>query len=1689
MSTLYFKVEAEYDKVIKLRQEIENLKSTMKTVNPKSDEFSKLNERLSQSTREFQDLTRNAAQACATMQGDLKRKVYEASQSVNDLTQKIIAQKTVIKDVQFDVKRLGEAYRDAKKNKGEFAASGALNEYKAAQKALDNERAALFALTQQQAEARLSVKRLRDDYALYKQDASNAVDATVSIKDQLTKAFAAIGGAAALKKLVTDIINVRGQFEQADTAIQTMLGSKEKADALMKEVRQYATISPLTFGDITSATQMMIGFNIEAEKVPQYIKAIGDVSMGNSQQFNSLTLAFSQMSAAGKLMGQDLNQMINAGFNPLSIMAEKSGKSIAQLKEEMSKGQITAKMVQDAFIAATSAGGKFYNMSENAAKTIPGQISMLEDSLDKMFNDIGTASEGLIVNSIKGVTSLIENYQRVGQVLVGLATAYGIYKTAVILATAAEEGHTIKMVLLRGVVIATEKAQALLNATMLSNPYVAVAAVLAALVGTLVATSSTISDVDAVQNTLNDTLKDAEEKQQKYNEETKNAIDIARNDASATDDRRKAMKLLIQRYPSIIKKYIDEEGHLKNILQLKREIAAIDGNGQVQAHQRKADQYTQTSQALHRIGQAQLSGGKISKADKALEQQAIKQYAQAKGIPEWRVKMFTSTKEIIKFYDDLAAGERKIASRTQNTNRANTWGDTFSQLTNGRLQGVINSLKKAKETKKNVTLAFNAVKGVVLTQQDIDVLLTKAEGIQTARKGKKEDKKNLDDRKKKLQAQLDALTYEEAAGKKGKELLKKINAINEKEKVYSATNDTKEEKKKAQEAKKAATKAKKEQREEEQATKAEVRLTAEQLEQRKKQKRNAEDVEFDTREAIIKAKEDSREKTLAQYKLDYDKEKNQIERNYEDLKDAKIKAAKALFEANPDNKGKNFYESDEYMNAGEYTDDEKKRFAAQNLSNEAQYARHLQSLAEQDRAAMNSYLEKYGTFQQQKLAIAEEYDEKIRKAQTTGEKMMLERQKKDAIAAVDARSLSMNIDWSKAFSGIGNVLQSVAKETLQKVTEYMKTDEFRSLSAESKKAYSDLAGKLRQEGGGTSTSPFNFKIWGQIADQVKAYQESVRVLDAKTQAHTKAVDAYAKAQKKVKEAQDALAKATNDNAKQQATAALAVAQFNAGLLGKKVKSTGAEQTSAQNDKDQAEQNLTNSTEAATNGLQNFASYLQEMNNGSLYGFANGITKLITSLSKGSEGVGKSLGELGGKIGGIIGAILQILDALGDNPAGFIHDLLDRVDKAISGIIRDLPSIVVDIVKGVVNIIGGIIEGIGSWFGSDDWMFGSNAKEVKELTDKLTKSNDALNKSINNLKESIDNSAGSKAVSDYQKAYDEQEQVIKQTMEILQAQMGYHDKHHSNAYNWNLNRSDYSSINKILSDYAQRHPNEKFTTTKVSSLGDIYKLTPEQMNAIATQNVKLWQKMLDAGKYDKSEYWENYIELAGTLEELTEKINENLTQVSFSSMHDSFVSEIMNMDQDWTDFTEDFTEKMAKAYTNAAVGDLMDEDLKKFQQEWAEAMKSGNLDKNEIDKLKEQWDALVQQGLDIRANMQAVTGYTGDTTQSATAKGLSSISYDQASNIEGIVRAIQIGVDQGNAKKDQQSVNVSIVTATLSQMKALSVDGNTLVDEIRTIQVNAYMELQGIHDDTTGMKRTLSEMGENVTEIRKRIENI
>ena len=802
MSKLYFKIGSDWEEVVRLRNEIAKLKQELMSMDGTQSPaaFKALNAQLAASNQRLDELVTNAAKAGAEMETGFKRKIFDASQAVNGFTEKILAQKAVVKDIEADVKRLGDAYRIALK-RNPLSANSKLEEYNAARKALDEEKAALFGLTQQQAEARLSVKKLRDEYALYKDDAKEVVETNNGIAISWKKALAVIGGTGVLKALGAEMIRVRGEFQAADTAIETLLGNKEKANALMSQVREFAKISPLEFSDVTAATQMMLGFNIEAEKVPRYLQAISDISMGESSKFNSLTLAFSQMSAAGKLMGQDLNQMINAGFNPLQIISEKTGKSIATLKDEMSKGAVSAEMVQQAFIDATSAGGKFYNMSENASKTINGQLSMMQDALDSVFNELGTKSESVIMDGIQMTTSLIQNYETVGRILAGLVVTYGTYRTAVMLVTAAESKHTLVEIGLTNARLLARKAQLALNAAMLTNPYVLLATAVVGLGATMWALSDSTTSAERALDSYNKKIEKLNTDEEDRKRTLEGLVSTINSEVEAETTKLKALKDIEKLYPVLFKKYVDEKGHIHDL------------TGFWKAYNEEVSKSrTQSKQAIVESLEQQIKSAEWAYNLAKKENNRSEMKVQAQRIEDLKNELANARKDVLS----------EINAQLEVENRQETKETTYQEdLANAKAEwekakkGYETLIKDQTATSKQVKEAKDKMEASEKTYKELGGVtgseLTRQENL--AKKQKKEQKKTAEEllslRRQNQQDEINLMR--EGTEKKLKQIdldyQKQIDAIRKQEEEWSKAGNGKLTDKQAQKISEAYTNA------------------------------------------------------------------------------------------------------------------------------------------------------------------------------------------------------------------------------------------------------------------------------------------------------------------------------------------------------------------------------------------------------------------------------------------------------------------------------------------------------------------------------------------------------------------------------------------------------------------------------------------------------------------------------------------------------------------------------------------------------------------------------------------------------------------------------------------------------------------------------------------------------------------
>ena len=445
------------------------------------------------------------------------------------------------------------------------------------------------------------------------------------LDESLKRVGMTIGGVLTAQKamvFVKTMIDVRQEVENLIISFETLLGSKDKATQFFSELSEYAVNTPLMLNDLAGGAQTMLAFNIEAEKVIPTLKQIGDISMGDRDRFNSLVLAFSQMSATGKLMGQDLLQMINAGFNPLATISEKTGKSIGQLKDEMSAGAISSEMVAQAFADATAEGGKFHGMLDKQSKGLKGQISNLEGAIDNMFNAMGEKSEGILTGSVEVASELVKNYEAVGKALMSLVAVYGSYKTALIATLAVQKAasfvENIRLVAMfrKELGLATAAQQAF-NITANANPYVLLATVILSAAAALAIYSKNCSAAADEAQRAADREKEQTDAINDKKEAIEKCISTITDENLAELDRLEALEKLKKLMPSVFEKYKTEKELIDKLTEARREYNEelreernLKGEGNLKAdQQRVADlkKYLELRKQYYKTGRLNMS--------------------------------------------------------------------------------------------------------------------------------------------------------------------------------------------------------------------------------------------------------------------------------------------------------------------------------------------------------------------------------------------------------------------------------------------------------------------------------------------------------------------------------------------------------------------------------------------------------------------------------------------------------------------------------------------------------------------------------------------------------------------------------------------------------------------------------------------------------------------------------------------------------------------------------------------------------------------------------------------------------------------------------------------------------------------------------------------------------------------------
>ena len=834
------------------------------------------------------------------------------------------------------------------------------------------------------------------------------------------------------------------------------------------------------------------------------------------------------------------------------------------------------------------------------------------------------------------------------------------------------------------------------------------------------------------------------------------------------------------------------------------------------------------------------------------------------------------------------------------------------------------------------------------------------------------------------------------------------------------------------------------------------------------------------------------EKEIAQINMSSDKEKKAIEDSIDKLVEAKKKKDQIVWvnsgkgrKANMWKQGKSDAEYRKEVLGTQMVDDKGNHLGktiGQNSEDqialiEKQRQLKLKEIQQAEIKDMLDFMKQYGSLEQQRYAILKEYADKIDLAREKGDTFgaaNAEIEMNDQLKKLNFSDFKDSINWDIVFQDMNRLSIPYLEDLRKKMKELLGSG---TLEIDDMKTVSDQIYKI------DDAISEQKDRWGLVNDAVREHRrlidEAKDAQDRLAQARKGEFDAKADNMSQRRKIQGVFAESgvnidtsnitsVNKDKLMGSTKNLSVSQteklrklfddlaVSEVKVGKATKEVGKAQEEAKVKQDAAKKSLHDTIEEWAEGLRKIQEKLKD------------LPGLVDALGLGNTGFGK--------------AVNNGMDALNSGTQAFS-----------------------DFASG--NYIGAAMNGIKT-IGSLGKMFGiggGNGAEVAKKTEELTESNDRLMYSIDKLKESIDKSSGYTAVSNYNAAYDAQKQVNTQTMDILKTQMGYHGAHHSNAYYWNLSAQDYAAINKTLAEQSKiRGGYTNSSINKVNSLEDIYKLTPEQMADIRTHNADVWKNMTDQGKYDKTEYWEQYTELAGKLEELTEQINENLTQTTFDSMKSDFINNLMDMSKSAKDFSNDFTTMLNQSMLNFALGDLMNKKLKPLYESWANKMKENGgrkLTPTELNNLKEEYDKIVQEGLAIRDNIADITGYKQSYEQSASSGSFESMSQDTGEELNGRFTAVEAATEGTyeetkliNTKLDAIAARDGGTEGSLLTISVNTIMGNVeniwlAVDEGRTILAQSLMYLQSIDERQERWHKPMLQAFNDIHELKDKMSRL
>lgn len=1371
----------------------------------------------------------------------------------------------------------------------------------------------------------------------------------------------------AAQSFVSDIVRVRSEFQSLNVSFTTMLGNKERADALMGQLVKTAAITPFSMQEIANGAKQLLAYQVSAEEVNDSLVRLGNIASGIGVPLSRLILVYGQVRAKGKLMGDDLRQFTEAGIPMVAELAKQFGVSESAISGMVSAGKIGFKDVQSVINNLTNSGGMFYNLMAEKSKTLEGQISNLGDSWDQMLNQLGQSSEGVISDAIGGVAVLVDNYEAVGEAIAVLIAAYGTYKAALLANLVVEEVTQAMLLQRRLATVELTATQAFaaaattswtaamraLNASMLANPYVLVAAGITAIGYGVYKLATYQDEAEKAQTRLNDSFKEFQNSAGSEISKLSRLVGELEGTKRGTEQYKAAKDKIISQYGQYdanLSKEIDKVGNLETVY--KNLVSAINKSF-------GARQYSKFLDDQQKALEDTMSDNLDEIYDKLLgkfgDKVGSKYYTQIRSA-------LLEGKDIPKELDGIIKQLYGI------------WGQNLFVY--------VKNIKDAQKATESANKAAKVKFGVDADPKQTETVVKQTTAIKSFSEQLAEAKKRVTDIKDAIKNLRSGKSVSQNIAKDLQDKTKELKEAEEAVNVLTGKDDKKDKK-----AESDALKIKKDT--------ADYKMLLSQ--QSKERKRANEDLENQLAQSRIDAMNVGSGKEIAQMQLNHLKEMQTLDRQQQDLLQKHKDDAKAAFDANPANKKKTFNASSIVLSAEENKTFDNMRVAL----------RAKQSL--DDDKFYKDLNDKYQDYTAQRVALETRFNADIAALQEERSKTTDENQRQ-----------SIDRSIAEATKQKGQALANLDYEQLKKTPEYVRA--FENLKQTSTETLNSLLAKLEEAkvAAAQTMDPAALREYTTTIQDVMTELEQRNPFAALAQKKTE----LAEAEKELAVARKLLDESQSGD-------------DNGGTFddeGKFISTTqAADKYRIALDKVTQKKAQVVSSQKATDDI---------------------FQKLASSISN----VGQSIGGLSGDIIGMMGSMVSTVSATVTG--------LDTIDKTLSTTMKTIEKS--SIILAAISAAYQIGSKIASLFTGQDK---KQYESMKQNYESLIGVWDTL---IDKKLEYLNASTGQEAKKAEQEALDMLNKQVEATRQMALERLKVKNGGHSMEYRMWL--GSYSFNGKTWDDVATQIT--AATGKAVNSMRDFTNLSSDELKWIRENYVGLWSSMDD----DFRKYLEQIIDYGDKVGDVTKQTKESLTQMTFDDVRNNFLDALSDMDASSEDLANNVEKYLQKAILNSMMSEKYQKKLKEWYDSFAQANENG-IDSSEYDKLKDEYNNIVNDAIAERDKLKDVFGWKGENSDSSTT-GVSgqlkdAMTEGTASQLVGLWNITAMDI---RATKDllYSILGGDSLKVTVDHWEGMP----SLLDATRQIQANTYRTA----NNTDNLVPTLNKMNDKLDDIVKNTKN-